>query len=105
MSERLSVAMYIESLKTGGLDKGFELVHNTYGQRIERYIFKQLSCKYYRDWGRCVDPANHNSDVTQNTFLKFSDFNYKFYESEYKKELRNISGLLYRISNTKIYEH
>lgn len=104
MSESLTAA-YIEKAKKDGPDASFEFVYNTCNKKIERNNYNKLSNYCYKIWGRCIDPANHKFDVTSETFLKFSEFNNKFYESEYKLELINIEVLLCQFSKYKIYEH
>ena len=103
MSESLTAA-YIENSKKDGPDAGFQFIYNACNKKVERYIYNKL-LNYYKLWGRCIDPASHKSDVTIETFLKFSEFNTKLYESNYELELLNIEALLFTFSKYKIHEH
>lgn len=104
MSENLT-AKYVEILEKDGPDGSFEFVYNTCSKKVRLRINYKLKDWVDKVWGRCDDPANHTFGITQNTFINFYSVNLKLFENKNTKEIINLWGLLYRISNNKISEH
>jgi RNA polymerase sigma factor (sigma-70 family) len=109
VSNIVTVDQFKSDLEKYGPDYVVELVCEAYEKRIKKFIFRRLDRLNYklRDqlWGRCIDPDDHKEDVTQDTFLEFSEYTQKFAAGKCKKEIINLESYLFGISKNNCFDH